>query len=224
MKAWEEAEEDLDEVSSFLSFFCSCRCGSSPSIQLTLASSFFHHVQLLLPFSYLRGTLFSREPHFELLLPAFLPVEQGVCRAKVMWLCGVGCLPAPGGVTRTLTFPVQNTHSPSFRGWTMPIGVSTFRLRDGWFVYECVHMQVTGTCKGVLGRSHVCPWGPWENRMCWMRGSGSWSGALSLEYCQVLHQTSQKLWEVERFQSMLLKLGWKYSFSFLILNFRFIRN
>lgn len=92
--------------------FCSCHCGSSHSIQLTPASSFFHHIQLLLPFSYVRGTLFSREPHLELLLPAFLPVEQGVCRAKVMWLRGVCCLPAPGGVTKNPDIPCAK-HSES---------------------------------------------------------------------------------------------------------------
>lgn len=80
-----------------------------------------------------------------------------------MWCRGC-LLTCGGGKSRTDIPLAKHFHSPSFRGWTMP------RLRDGWFVYECVHMQVTGTCKGVLGRSSVCPRGPWETGMCWMRG------------------------------------------------------
>ena len=77
-------------------------------------------------------------------------------------------------------------------------------------------MQVIGTCKGVLGRSHVCTWGPWENRMCWVRGSGSWSGALSLEYGQVLPQTSQKLWEVENWICVVIhpSIEWDFGSGF----------
>lgn len=141
--------------------------------------------------------LFFREPHPELLLTAFLPMEQGVCRAKGVSLHGVCCLPAPD-------IPCAK-QSPFFQGWAMP-PAGTFWVRGGYlYIIVCICRWLELVCVGLWDHMYVLE-APYRTGWCWMREAGSWARALSLEYGQVLPHSSQKFWDVENFKTVLLKL------------------
>lgn len=97
--------------------------------QHTVDSSFqlLSSIQLLLPIQLFEGPCSLESP---LWAPsaAFLPVEQRGLQGQsdvTVWCRLPAC---SRRVTRTLTFPVQNTHSPLLPGWTMPLRWAHFGL------------------------------------------------------------------------------------------------